>query len=72
MAKLKKASNCVPTVELGYTINSRPLGVKEKYREITGSMLLKVMEKSYALDALLLRIFSKRDRTMQLIDLRLR
>jgi len=56
-------------VELGYTINSQPLRVKEKYREITGFILLKVMGKSYVLDGLLLRIFSKRDRRMQLFDL---
>lgn len=58
----KNVLNCVPTVELGYTMDPRPLGAREKDREITGLILLNVMEKLYVLDGLLLRIFSKHDR----------
>ena len=50
-------------MELGYTMDPRPLGAREKDREITGLILLNVMEKSYVLDGLLLRIFSKHDKT---------
>jgi len=46
-------------------MGKQQIGVRRKKdREITGLMLLKVMEKLYVPDGLQLRIFSKHDITM--------